>query len=59
MRDLRTSTSNSVKNVEPGHGWNLPEQLGLQADACNQEAAVEVDAMVEQQLKQTQVAISS
>ena len=53
----------------PGMGWNLPEQLGLQADAIgeqqlkqmqlNQGPAAEADAIREQQLKQTQSGSSS
>ena len=34
-------------------------QLRLQADACNQGAAVEADAIGEQQLKRTQLGSSS
>ena len=34
-------------------GWNI--QLGLQADACNRGAAVEVDAIGEQQLHAAEV----
>ena len=36
------------ENIGPGMGWNLPEQLGLQADAsssrgCNRGAAAEAN----------------
>ena len=47
------------RTLGPGMGWNLPEQLGLQADVCNQGAVVEADAIRELQLKQTQLGSSS
>ena len=38
-----------------GMGWNLPEQVRLQAlSGCNRGAAVEADAIGEQQPKRTQ-----
>ena len=58
--DIRTSIyctselgEECSKTLGPGMGW-LPEQLGLQADACNQGAATEVDTIREQQLKRMQ-----
>ena len=60
MHNLRTSiyctsdlSEECLRTLGPGMGW-LPEQLGLQADECNWGAAVEVDAIGEQQPKRMQ-----
>ena len=64
-RDLRTSiyctlelSEKCSRTLGPGMGW-LPEQLGLQAESCNRGAAVEADAIREQQSKRMQSGSSS
>ena len=48
--DLRGERSRTL-----GMGWNLPEQVRLQAlSGCNRGAAVEADAIGEQQPKHSQ-----
>ena len=58
-RDLRTSNSNSAKNVREHWAWAGIFQNGEATSGCNRGAAVEANTVGELQLKRMQLGSSS